>query len=83
MGLNKNDRTISEKKQSLFKDDLYEQINLFVQDYYRSQQLNLESLSRKEKQTLVMELKEKGAFKGKNDTNYIARILNISRATEG
>lgn len=79
--LTNNDGTILEKKQSLFKDDLYDQINIFVQNYCRKQHLNLEALGREEKQTLILELRKKGAFKGKNATNYIARILNVSRAT--
>ena len=79
--LSNNDDTISETKQSLFKDDLYEQINMFVQNHCREKHLSLDALSREDKQALIMKLHEKGAFNGKNATNYIARILNISRAT--
>ena len=79
--LQNNDNTISEATQSLFKDDLYEQINMFVQSYCREQHLSLEALTREDKKSLVLKLKEKGAFNGKNATNYIARILGISRAT--
>lgn len=79
--LSNNDGTISKAKQSLFKDDLYEQINMFVQSYCREQHLSLEAMTREEKQTLTLKLKDKGAFNGKNATNYIARILNISRAS--
>lgn len=79
--LSNNDATISKAKQSLFKDDLYEQINMFVQNYCRERHLSLDALTREEKQALTLKLKEKGAFNGKNATNYIARILNISRAS--
>lgn len=79
--LNNDDQNISTQKQSLFKDDVYEQINTFVQQYCRQHQLNIECLSREENQLLLQKLKTHGAFKGKNATNYIARILNISRAT--
>ncbi|MBS0288094.1 MAG: PAS domain-containing protein [Proteobacteria bacterium] len=79
--LKNNDQQILEKKQGLFKDDIYEQINAFVQQYCMERQLSLESLSREENQQLVQALKTLGAFKGKNATNYIARILNVSRAT--
>lgn len=78
--LNNVDQHISEQK-SLFKDDVYEQINAFIQQYCRENQLSIESLSREENQQLVQALKAHGAFKGKNATNYIARILNVSRAT--
>lgn len=79
--LNNIDQHISEQKQSLFKDDVYEQINTFIQNYCRKQQLCIDSLSREENQNLIQALKVHGAFKGKNATNYIARIMNISRAT--
>ena len=79
--LSNNDTSLSRQTESLFKDDLYEQINAFVQEYCRTQQRSLESLSRKDKQDLILTLKDHGAFKGKNASSYLARILNISRAT--
>lgn len=81
MFLSNNDGNISEDKQSLFKDDLYEQINMFVQNYCREQGVSLERLNREDKKALILNLRDKRAFNGKNATNYIARILNISRAT--
>lgn len=79
--LGNNDSSISEEKQTLFKDDIYEQINHFVQEYCKSEQISLEALTRNEKQELIIALKEEGAFQAKNATHYIARILNISRAS--
>ena len=79
--LSNNDNTALEVKQNLFKDDLYEQINIFVQSYCREQCLSLGALTRPDKQKLVLKLYEQGAFTGKNATSYIARVLNISRAT--
>lgn len=79
--LSNNDSTISSNRQSLFKNDLYEQINSFVQSYCKNKQLSLEVLSRQDKQDLITELHNEGAFNGKNATSYIARILNISRAS--
>lgn len=79
--LSNYDTSISEATQSLFRDDLYEQINMFVQNYCRERHLSLKALTRKDKQTLIINLHEKGAFKGKNATSYIARILTISRAS--
>jgi D-arginine utilization repressor len=79
--LSNNDDTISETKKTLFKDDLYEQINMFIQNYCRERHLSLKALTRKDKQSLILKLREKGAFNGKNATSYIARILTISRAS--
>jgi len=76
-----NDTSISNDVESIFKDDLYEQINIYVQQYCREHQLSLDQMNRKQKQLLMNELKQKGAFKGKNATNYAARILGVSRAT--
>jgi predicted transcriptional regulator YheO len=72
---------LSKMDEALFKNDLYEQINKFVHEYCLEHCLSLENLSREDKQQLVMQLKNKGAFDGKNAANYIARILKVSRAT--
>lgn len=74
-------KNLSQETQKLFKDDLYEQINLFVQDYCKQKRLSIEVLSREDKQLIVHKLKKSGAFHGKNATSYIARILSVSRAT--
>ncbi len=79
--LDNNDKFNSEEQQNLFKDDLYEQITVFIRNYCQQNHLNIDNLNRNEKQNLILTLKNKGAFDGKNATNYIARILNISRAT--
>ena len=79
--LNNNDQEITKEKQCLFKDDLYEQINSFIQNYCKENSINIEAITRKNKQSLIIELKDKGAFNAKNSATYIARILNISRAT--
>lgn len=79
--LSNNDKTLSTSEQRLFRDDLYERINDFVQRYCRDNHLALETLGRDQKQALILSLHENGAFNGKNATSYIARILGISRAT--
>lgn len=79
--LSNNDQKLTPQSKVRFKDDLYEQISLFIQAYCQENHLSLKSLSRADKQTLITKLEKEGALKGKNATNYIARILNISRAT--
>lgn len=81
MFIGNNDSSSSEPYQAVFKDDLYEQINIYVQQYCREHQLALDKLNRNQKQALMQELKEKGAFNGKNATQYAARVLGVSRAT--
>lgn len=71
----------SQEIETIFKDDLYEQINIFVQNYCVENHLNLDSLSRIDKKNLILRLKKHGALEGKNGGQYIARTLGISRAT--
>lgn len=79
--LSNNEKITPNTKQILFKDDLYEQINIFVQSYCKKKFLSIETLSKKDKQNLILNLIKEGAFNGRNATNYIAKILNTSRAT--
>lgn len=80
MFLAKNEN-LPPESENLFKDDLYERINIFVQTYCRDNHVSLDALTREHKLDLIIKLKDEGALKGKNATNYIARTLNISRAT--
>ena len=72
---------MSEEEQKLFKDDLYEKINSFVQEYCREHQVAADALNRDDKCNIVHILEEKGAFHGKNAATYIGRVLGVSRAT--
>ncbi len=76
-----NNAAMSDEEQMLFKDDLYEKINSFVQRYCREHHLSLSALAREDKQSLVYLLEEEGAFEQKNAATYIGRVLGVSRAT--
>ncbi|MCC5832692.1 MAG: PAS domain-containing protein [Chlamydiales bacterium] len=65
----------------LFKEDLYEKINLYVLKYCRERQVSTEALSREDKKEIIGALAKDGAFDGKNAAIYIGRVLGISRAT--
>lgn len=75
------DSSKNQETETIFKDDLYEQINIFVQSYCVENHLNLDSLSRTDKKNLILKLKKHGALEAKNGGQYIARTLGISRAT--
>lgn len=77
----KNNIDLPEESQRLFKNDLYEKINLYVRKYCRERQVSMEALSRENKREIINALAEDGAFDGKNAAIYIGRILGISRAT--
>ncbi|MFA6916858.1 MAG: PAS domain-containing protein [Parachlamydiales bacterium] len=65
----------------LFKNDWREKINIYVSTYLKQHALRLESLSKPEKQQLLIALYKEGAFDTKNAASYIAEVLQISRAT--
>lgn len=65
----------------LFKDDWQEKINQTTHAYLKTHHLNLESLTKDEKKSIVKYLNEMGGFTGKNAARYIAQLLKISRAT--
>jgi len=70
-----------EQPEALFSDDWHERINHYVHQYLLDHQLTLDSISRRDKKNLVGHLQDVGAFSGKNAATYIARVLQISRAT--
>lgn len=70
-----------DKPEVLFKDDWREKINLYVSDYLTKENLTLKALSKEKKRDLIKELHREGAFKAKNAANYMADVLELSRAT--
>jgi predicted transcriptional regulator YheO len=65
----------------LFKDDWRERVNVYVTDHLKKEGLSLQTLNKEQKQGLVRALYRVGAFESKNAANYIADVLQISRAT--
>lgn len=72
---------ISTESNELFKNDWYEKINTYIQDYCREHQLPITALSRAHKRSLVNALQSAGALDAKHATQYVANALNISRAS--
>lgn len=70
-----------EKPAALFKEDWHERINEYVSAWARRQGVAIADLSRSQKQQLVRELAEDGAFSGKHAAAYISRVLQMGRAT--
>lgn len=65
----------------MFQDDWQERINTFVHSWLSDHQAGLTILTRLQKRALVEELYRNGAFKGRSAAEYIARVLNMGRAT--
>ena len=74
-------KPISDKPEVLFKNDWREKINIYVSDYLKQEGLHMDSLNKEDKRKLIYSLHNEGAFESKNAANYIADVLQISRAT--
>jgi predicted transcriptional regulator YheO len=70
-----------EKPNMLFKNDWQERLHLTIHNSINEKNWNFESLLLKQKKILAYELFVAGAFVEKNAANYIAKILNMGRAT--
>lgn len=65
----------------MFDDDWQQRIDNFVRQYLLRKNLGMKNLHRKERVELVGALHEAGAFRAKDAATYIARVLDVSRAT--
>jgi len=65
----------------LFSEDWREKINVYVSEYLKREGTTLKALAKEKKQELVRALHREGAFKVKNAANYVADVLDLSRAT--
>ena len=63
------------------QEDWHERVNEYVQQWTTARGLTISTLSRTDKQALVIALSANGAFGGKNAAAYISRILGMGRAT--
>ncbi|MCG8272153.1 PAS domain-containing protein [Aquamicrobium sp. NLF2-7] len=69
------------KPTALFKDDWHERINEYVSGWTRRHGVAIADMTRMQKQQLVRELAQDGAFSGKHAAAYISRVLQMGRAT--
>ncbi|WP_115226974.1 helix-turn-helix transcriptional regulator [Iodobacter fluviatilis] len=72
---------IKPQPEKLFRDDWQERINTFLHQWLREHHLELAYLTSQHKRELVHQLYAEGAFEGKSTANYVAKILNMGRAT--
>ena len=66
---------------ALFKDDWQEKINIFIYESLKKQGKTISKIDKEDKKKIIINLNNKGAFKGKNTKEYAAKILKISRAS--
>jgi predicted transcriptional regulator YheO len=72
---------LTRQPQAIFQDDWQERINTFIHAWLGERRAALNLLTREQKRALVQELFASGAFNGRSAAEYIARILNMGRAT--
>jgi predicted transcriptional regulator YheO len=72
---------MSEGSSRFYKENLYQRINEYVKKFCQERRLHQQHLTRDEKRDLILSLKEEGAFDEKNAATYVARALDVSRAT--
>lgn len=73
--------TDQEKPAALFREDWHERINEYVNGWTHRNGVAIADLTRSQKQQLVRELAQDGAFSGKHAAAYISRVLQMGRAT--
>jgi predicted transcriptional regulator YheO len=71
----------SSRLDEMFDDDWQQRIDAFVRQYLLERSMNVKDLHRKERGILVKALHEAGAFRAKSAATYVARVLDVSRAT--
>lgn len=74
-------KPLSKRPSILFKNDWQERINEFIHTTINERETTLAALTNKEKKEIIKELYSREAFSEKNAAEYIAKIMNMSRAT--
>ena len=70
-----------EQPKSLFKNDWQEKVHIAISGYLQHKHLKFEAMNGLDKKNLVKHLFDIDAFSEKNAADYIARVLNLGRAT--
>jgi predicted transcriptional regulator YheO len=71
----------SKGSEALFKNDWHEKMNHYIVDWCRDRNKSVEALDRKDRKMLLEALLDTEALREKHAASYIARVLNVSRAT--
>ncbi|WP_461534640.1 helix-turn-helix transcriptional regulator [Spongorhabdus nitratireducens] len=66
---------------NLFRDDWFEKINVFVNRWLSTHAKTLQALTRQDKQELIKELYNCGAFNGPKTVEYTAKVIGLGRTT--
>lgn len=67
--------------QFLFANDWQEKLHVSIHSYVQNHNLSFDQLSQSHKKALTKHLFEMGAFHEKNAADYVAKVLQLGRAT--
>lgn len=73
--------TQTQQPKALFKEDWHEKLHIAIHTHLNTQKIAFETLNTHQKKELVYHLFSQGAFEEKNAADYIAKTLNMGRAT--
>lgn len=79
--LSKQMITTEQQPESLFKNDWQEKLHHTIHDYLSYKSWTFSTLTNGQKKEIIKHLSHSGAFNEKNAADYIAKALNIGRAT--
>jgi len=74
-------KNMSNQPQSLFINDWQEKLHVSTHTYMHNHGLSFDRLTQSDKKALTRHLFELGAFSEKNAADYVAKVLNLGRAT--
>ncbi|WP_029063903.1 PAS domain-containing protein [Labrenzia sp. DG1229] len=66
---------------ALFKNDWHEKMNRFIVDWCRDKNKNVDALAKEDRLELLGEIVRTDGLREKHAASYVARVLNVSRAT--
>lgn len=72
---------MSNQPESLFTHDWQEKLHISIHSYLQNHNLSFDHLSQNDKKALAKRLFDLGAFHEKNAADYVAKVLDLGRAT--
>ncbi len=73
--------TTSDQPKSLFNSDWQEKLHASIHSYLQGHHLSFSHLTQRDKKALIQHLFNLGAFREKNAADYVAKALQLGRAT--
>lgn len=66
---------------ALFRNDWHDRLNTYASAWCRDRGLRIDSMARKDRRALIVDLDASGALAQRHAAAYVARLVGVSRAT--